>query len=233
MEGDISMKPTKRAVVYIDRNILDFLEDGMAAPVRCTLPAGAVSNLEVVDESELTKTVAAFVDANHLTPARLMFVMADTMVFAKKVALTQKGPNSDEIKAFLETVPFETVSSRMSIKGNETLVIAINADFSTWLKNAFESKGFTVEFTVSLTEVLPAAAGHPLDAKQLHSLLGRLDSLKLYSFNLNPVVQRTVEAYKPQSETTMRTHSSNKRAIVLIGVFAILIGVLLVLLMGQ
>jgi hypothetical protein len=213
-------------ILYLDRNTLGIFTPGMAAMLYFTFPPEVIRDVEIIDKDTLLNQIKAIIESNNIQPANLTVLLSDNLLFSRDFQPTPEHSEEQLIKPFMEEVPFEHVASKTVTTPQAISVITTNKDFYETFTKGFKAAGFTVK------AILPATyAG--LDVNQLTQLTpdmvstiaGKADSLGLYNFALLPATEKPpITDHRPQSSGVQQ--SGNKRLVVLVGVFGLLIGIL-------
>lgn len=168
-----------KGICYIDRNRLDFYQAGMQSVLTIALPETVVQNMEIVNEDELYKTIASFVEANKIGLTSLICIIATNSMFEKNIETTPPQTPDDQITAFLDLVPFDAITSKVILLDKGVKVIAVNTDFLIAIKKAFEKVGFAIEAYVTSVEVNPQAyTVQSLDIQEAARLIAMYEKLK-------------------------------------------------------
>ncbi len=222
-----------RGVVYIDRAKIDYYARGMSSVLTLPVPNTISSNMEIIDRDGLSKLVKASIDQNKLTPSLIHFVLSSSILFEKNFD-TEKTPNiEEEIKSFLEIVPFENYLTKRLTTGNITKVVVVNADFVTAYKDIFESFGFQLDSIVLHFEINPSAPSlTTLSSSDIALIMNRFDALRQLS-----IIQIDTQGASTTNTLDMtinKPFSKKSNTLpLLVGVFVVLIGVLIFLLLRQ
>lgn len=143
-----------------------------------------------------------------------------------------------DIEAFIDHVPFENVTSREFPTGNGTKVLAVNGDFFEVIKLAFENVGFKVKAVypgllfannIGSKPVLDIIAANSILQQEYALRDNNLLREKTSSFI--PIITKEKEqdpGYEISESNNNQEKPSKKRLFVMIGIFAFLIVVLIV-----
>lgn len=215
------MKSKQSGIVYIDRNRIDFYQDSMPSILSIEFPSNVIRDLEVINQAELNKSIKSFIEGNKLFPANVIVVLANTVIFEKQISPEKHDEQQALVQAFLDQVPFEEVSFKLIPYDKGIRIMAINSQFISDFKTAFESSGFLVEGVVAHSEVNTNAGDrHNLDLQEGVLFLKNFDSLKQLSFVLEP-------RWKDKKENTKSSQpQKNQLPLLLLIIFFILIGAL-------
>lgn len=150
-------------ILFIDRNGFDIYQGALANIPKFSFTQDVVANLDVVSKEQLTNLIAAFVKANKIVPGSLVVVLSDNVIFVKDLAVSaQKTPPSqgpkedlsndndhkDEVRNFLEDIPFEEILAKVIKTGNVDRAVAVNRDLVMSIIDVFKGDKFIVEAIV-------------------------------------------------------------------------------------
>ena len=143
-----------------------------------------------------------------------------------------------DIEAFVDHVPFENVASREFPTGNGTKVLAVNKDFFEVVKLSFEKVGFKVRAVypgilfannISSKPVLDIIAANSILQQEYDLRDNNLLREKTNSFTpISPKKKDQDPGYEVSESNGSQEKPSKKRLFVMIGIFAFLIVVLIV-----
>lgn len=172
--------PTKlKSICYLDQNRIDFYQSGMQSVHSIPLPATVTQNMEIINQDELQKTIAGFVETNKIVPAAVVCVIATGMIFEKNIETVPPQTPEAEITAFLDIVPFNSVTSKTIPLEKGIKIIAVNTDFLIAIKNVFEKAGLLIEMFITNIEINPQAyTVQALDIQEAIRLINIFDKLK-------------------------------------------------------
>lgn len=211
-------------IVYISKNKLTvYVQD---SPTLFTLEFKPtyVRDLEIINEDELNKELKLFIETNKLPPSDIGLVLADSLLFEKKLTV----PPADiekEIKKYLEDIPFEDSSYQIVNVSGEIDIVVANALFYMLFITAFETLGFTVQGVIPAKVVSAQfASSDTIDVNSANFLSGKFTSYLGFNF-IKPIIEN--------KEDTTEIHTNEKppksHEKMLIGVFISLVVVMCVM----
>lgn len=232
-----------KGVIYLDKQSLDLYAEKMTTIPRLTFPAGVVSDLEIIDVAKLDQAIKAFIDTHKILPASVSIVISPNLTFVKDIldpkvkkpvappdpknpvttpidTEDKDLPTIDDLKqAFLETVPFDEVTSISLPIQNGIKVVAANKTMYTYIKRAFEKYKFMIEAVSPL--IIFGNTVLPIDQTITRRLLTKIDLVKQHNMLVTPLPpQGRKEGFvivKPSENK-----EGNKRAFMMIGVLVLL-----------
>lgn len=209
----------QKGVLYLERNRLQMYSLSKPAVLLFDIPATIAHDIEVFNTAELHKTLINFIKTNALPPTDYMLVLAQNVLFEKDFV----PANPVEQKKFLDSVPFEIVSTKEFPITGGIRVVAANSDFYSSVVDILQENGSHVEAVIPYFSVSPQMSG--IDQNVVALVLNQFNQLKRSSLMptqgpelviTNPEADRKAEAKK----------KDNKTLIYSIPLFALLIGVL-------
>jgi hypothetical protein len=131
------------AVIFLDKNRL-FVYDGNGV-LRLDIPENIVRDVDIIDKSGFDSIVDSFIKTRKLSLAQVWVVLSDGLCFSKDVAQTDPLKVENDVRDFLEAVPFDQVLSKRYRAGGGVRVIATNLEYIEAITEIFEREGFSVE----------------------------------------------------------------------------------------
>lgn len=219
-----------RSIIFIHKDRFEYYDEAQSKIFQFQFQPNVISDLEIINEDELNLEIKSFVQSNKLAPSNIFFVISDSIIFEK--SFSNGSDKNTKIQNYLENIPFEHVSFKVVDTAKEYIVMAMNTELYTRLKNSFETLAFT-----ALNIIPQSALGdsyrsrQSLDSDIIKYILNHIDSLQKQGFIQDELGKPAEDSPADNSYTTVLTEGqkTNKyRLPVLIGLFAILIGVLLI-----
>lgn len=205
-------KKTFPPVLYLLRNSLQFYASGQEKPYVLEFDSETVSDLEVKKINLLNDSVRLFIEQNKITPVPFTTVLSPEICLEKTLSAGTGETNKEEIKKFLDMVPFENIKSKTYPLGKSFKLYAVNMDYYEIIEAAFEKFGFRAEATVPLTmfgsEVFDVNVFKKLGLARQFSLSGQ-------------------PAFAGMDKNKEEVIRKNKRLLIMSGVFIVLIGVMM------
>ena len=215
------------AILFLDRNRVDFWTTGLSAPVSIQLPETVVNLLEVSNVAGLENIIKTFVQQNSLPPRTLTIILSFNILFEKDFVEILPEKREIEIQKFLGSIPFENLYSKSFSSPQATHVIAVNKDLCDAVKNSFLKLGFEIDVIVPYVALGPEANTDTLDLRTSQQIIKNLDSMKQYGIPFEKI-DTSIQPIIPKETKTRKV---NIRLYVMIGSLGILIMVLFTLLL--
>ncbi len=210
-----------RSAIYIDRNNLYYYGGNVHAPVAFPFPKTSVTDMEVVNQSELSTKIAEWIKTNKIEPLPTLILLSNTVYFQKEIPDgTPPDQQSAMKKTFIENVPFNDTHVQEIIAGKSTLLIAINTEFVYAIRDVFHSFGFEIETIAPIAEVYGLEPVTSFSAKVAQDALKKIS--KDNGFPLQPAEDTTTS----QSEDPLPQKQENKRLYYMLAVFVVLAAIL-------
>ena len=247
-------------LIYLQQDKFDFYQPAIGKIIEFGFVTEIIKDLEIINVDLLDNLIKVFVTNNKIVPGELVMVIADNACFIKDFILpsvsseTKTAPtdgknpvvvpvirpkiSEDEIKSFIEHVPFENVLSKTFDLASGTKVIALNKDMYEAIKSAFEKLGFKINFVLpgvvfennigSVTVLNLAIANNMLTSADLVKEQNLLIKTNYVSENHDFKKQD-----EPDSTKKQPVKKSNKRLFLMIGIFVVLIIILVFVYLGS
>ncbi|OGG07383.1 hypothetical protein A2872_03625 [Candidatus Gottesmanbacteria bacterium RIFCSPHIGHO2_01_FULL_42_12] len=139
------------AILYLGRGKLTFYSPASEKYPDLNFDTDLVTDLEVKKTDLMTDTVRVFIDQNKIKQAPFVTLLADEICFKKNFAVGTPEAQKEEIKKFLDLVPFENVRSKTFPFEKGFSLYAVNRDYYEIIESAFEKFGFKADATVPFT----------------------------------------------------------------------------------
>lgn len=213
----MTAKPT--GIIFLSTNKFDFYQSAGTTILTCDFPAAVVRDMEILSADAFESAIQSFLQTQTISPCALVFILSSTTLFEKDFSGLVQPQQEIAVQQFLESIPFERVSSSIIHLKNGVRIIAANKDFYEPVKAVFENSGFTTQ------AVLPASVfGIDTDGLTIGTarrILQKLESVKEYNMLQD-------EKLVIGNEKKEAFFNKNKN-LILLAVFFILIAVALVL----
>lgn len=223
------MEFTKKqpALIFLDKNGFYFFEVGLPNVITLAFSEGSVKDMDVISGSTLEEQIKSFIEQYHIAPASITMVISPNITFEKDFPEAPVEELSEQIKKFVDTVPFERVLSKKYTIDKGVKVIGCNEDLYLELKQSFEKNGFSIDNIIPY-QVL--GVDQPLiqnlttdNASQFLKRVG----------NLRQITMLDIEKVKGQIDRSNivegkeeKPKKNNTRIYVMAGFFVVLIGIL-------
>lgn len=225
------MQKKQSGIIYLDRNGFLFFEKTLPQVISIPFQPDVVANLDILDRDKIKNQVKQLLTTHKIKPTTLIIILATGVLFEKILPEVTEEQKLDEIKKFLENMPFENVSTITYKLEKGYRVIAMNRDLYETIKETFASEGFTVVAVVPVFSL-----GKDIDLSHGFSLeMGNRILKKFSSISPDDYVvhkEEKTERYENKIENKIAVFSSkNKRLTILIAIFALLILLLVAFIM--
>lgn len=210
-------------IVFVLPNFFFYFTNNGATGLRFDFPASSVNDLEVINNTEFEQLIKTFIDQSQMPPTNIMIVLSNAVCFDRDFSSPTQTGLEEEIKLFLENVPFENLETKRFAIENGVKVVVANKDFYTSIKSSFENKKFSVD-GVSCVFAIGDILGDQtnLTPQAIATLFEKYSTFKQNSF-LASEKPTPVVSQNPQ----IKTSKINIRLMALSGIFILLIIILL------
>lgn len=214
------------ALLYLEKNGFYFFEEGLTSVISLAFSETAIRDMEVINTAQLMTQIKTFIDQYQLTPAIITIVLSPNVVFEKDITGLARDTQEEMVKSFIDTIPFESVLTKSFPIDKGVKVIGFNDDLYMELKNSFEKNQFIIE-NILPYQLLGAdqVLIKNLTADNASQFIKRSYHLKQYTLT---TVEKEKTATVSQQPTTSaeKPKKTNIRLFAMIGIFAVLFGVL-------
>ena len=247
-------------LIYLQQDKFDFYQPAIGKIIEFGFVTEIIKDLEIINADLLDNLIKLFVTNNKIVPGEMVMVIADNACFIKDFILPSAQPvpkivstdgkspvvvaalhpkiSDEEIKSFIEHVPFENVISKTFDLASGTKVIALNKDMYEAIKSSFEKLGFKINF------VLPGVVFENnigsvavLNLAVAKNMLISADIVKeqnlLFKKNYVSENHDFKKQDEPDSTKKQPVKKSNKRLFLMIGIFVVLIIILVFVYLGS
>ncbi len=224
----------EKAVVFVTRGGLQYFGSSSKNVISYSFDTKMVKDLDVVDAAALTNQLKGLIDQNKLVPSPVLFIFSESACFYEDIKETDEIKIKSSLDEFVNTVPFETLLTKIYRGKDSTRIVSINEKLYREIASAFELSGF-LSLGVIPSFVLGAKAGMApsMDVSIAKQVLTNIESLREQSFLATAVEVDTGEE-KPTGKPVVEKSFKITRNFVLLGVvFVVLIGILVFMLARQ
>jgi len=211
----------KLGVLFLDSTKFDLFIPHTSTVVSYNLPSTLVRDLEILDKEALTTQITTFIDTNKIPPFTVIIVLSERVLFNRDFApIADLQEQVTIVQDFLDTIPFDNLSTKTFKLERGFKVVAANRDFYENIKEILETKGFIVDAIAPITVVAQELATLTLlDKQTAQKIISKLNTIKQNALeihyespSLNPKTQQDADAKK----------AYKIRLFAMIGVFALL-----------
>ncbi|MDE2025405.1 MAG: hypothetical protein KGJ07_02850 [Patescibacteria group bacterium] len=222
---------TKRpfAIFYVESNKAYFYGSNATSVLQIEIPEDTLSYMDVINRDKFNQLIQAFVTTNKIEPAPLLILFSTYATYDKEVAGKLPDEVNNDIQQFLDSVPFERVLSRIYKLQDKIRVVGVNKDLYEAIKHAFEKMHFptvTVASLPLLQKMLPDIG----QTVNLEILATRFEAIKPFSLITLEEINNPGRS-KQQQDSSNAEKPNPLRLYGLIGVFVVLIGILVYMVM--
>lgn len=222
-------KHIPKAIIFIHKDKFEYYDEIQSKVFQFIFQISVFQDLELVDGVELNKQIKAFVTANKLVPATVLFIISNTIIFEKLFPITPTTNKTMEINNFLENIPFEHVSYKIFEDPKSCRILATNHEIYSSIQSPLEDLGFQGMEAVAQPLLGQSFYNTPaLNLDLIKYIMSNFDVLNKQSFgyeeNKNPDQQNSPINVK--DPVNLAKPIDKFRLPALISVFVILIGVL-------
>lgn len=168
------------ATLYRDRITICSLSS--VQPLELKFSDASIKDLEIVNQGELENQIKAFTVARQLHPGELIFILTNKIVFEKDLSKIPQAERSAQILAFLDSVPFSSISHKIFRVQNIEKLIVINRNLFDGLKKAFAAVGFSVSAVVPGVMLGDIGAQESTTAESCRVISKKTDFIRANSF---------------------------------------------------
>src|SRR3989344_1994954 len=133
-----------KAIVLIHKDKFEYYDEAQSKIFQFIFQPNLIQDLEIIDIDQVKNQIKTFVQTNKLTPAQILFIISDFIIFEKVIPAASSINKQMEIEKYLETIPFEHVSYKIINRQKDYIVMAINKELFTSLQDSFSPLGFSV-----------------------------------------------------------------------------------------
>lgn len=216
----------KIGLLFLDSTKFDLYTPN-GTVISYNLPPTLVRDLEVLDKDALATQITSFIDANKIAPITLIVVLSERILFSRDfVNVADLQEQVTIVQDFLDSIPFDNLSTKTFKSEKGFKVVAANRDFYDHIKSAFEAKGFLIEAVAPITVIAPELATLTvLDRELARKIISKINIIKQNALEIHYEA-----AYNPR--TLQQDNDKKKykiRLFAMIGTFGVLLIVMAVL----
>lgn len=213
-----------------------------------------VADLEVKDENKLVKSFETFLAEQKVPPSNVVFLLDSSVYFTQQIELyktlskgtdskkeiltdSDKKPEVKEVtqqeeeideqqRCFVQSIPFANVYSAVLTLGKEKWIVAMNRDFYEPLLKALTNKKQEV------SSILPILVATDVFATGFKPETATAFLRSIDRYKANNLIQLSAKKEETTSVTALpKDESGKKRLLLFSGVFLVLIGILVTVLL--
>ena len=131
-----------KGIIFIQKDKFEYYDEEQSKIFQFIFQPNLIQDLEIVDQDQLLLQIKTFIATNKITPANILFIVANTVIFEKDFQVVPNTDKNLEIQKFLENIPFEHVIYKIIDGEKVSKVLALNRELYDVLKFSLESIGF-------------------------------------------------------------------------------------------
>ena len=206
-------------VFYLDGEKAFFYQKGLKSLKTLSFSPNTFTVGEIINAELFIEAIQTFLHQINIKPTDILVILSTRMTFDSDFPEQITLNTDEEMKRFLELVPFEESISKLFKLQKKSKVIAANKELSDNMKIAFEKLGFKITGIIPysiLREIYPDLASNI----SLEKITERIDAIKKYNIlHADIIINENVE--------TKEKNNNKGRLLLLIGVFGVLFIVLI------
>lgn len=219
------MAHKKNGVVFLTSTGISLYIPNLPDILHYAFPETLVRDMEAVDKDELSNQIYLFLQQNDVKEINFILLVYDDLIFSKEFKNVSVEQQADDIKNFISSVPFEyTLVKEIKSKEN-TLIFTTNKTLVENIILGFQKNENLVSFvSISYLVLENVNISNGLTKEIGENALKKSEKVKQASF-----IEKKQEISPPKNDENIPFYKkpSNKRAIILVGIFALLIGILI------
>lgn len=218
-------------ILYLAKNNIALYDEKTKGIFRLNFLPLVVKDLEVINRDQLKLNIKSLVESNKIMPTALIMVVSYNMFFEKDFPPLTKEQQVNETQKFLDNIPFEDIAS--TAIGNEKIykILAANGHFIESIREAFQALGFAIN--IAIPAIAFGNIGEELNQVTIKIILSKYPTLKQYNLLKNEAKNETKISLppsqtEPEGEAKVEENKEipNKKNLIAIGVFVLLIIIL-------
>lgn len=213
------------AVAYVEINKILFYVKDTKNNLQLDFPSDTVSDLEIINRNKFDQLLDSFFQTGNLKNIDfdIILVFSQATTFEKDFIDDTTKVKYEETQKFLEMVPFEEVLNNIYKINKKTKIVAVNKSFYDAFRAGFERN------KARMVLVLPMSILAEVDAEftssvDLELICAKADSLKQYG-----LIEVSEGSLEREQKNSIGIKKKDIRLYILLGIFALLFIVLLIL----
>lgn len=212
-------------IVFLDRNRLQVANTQTGNLATWEVPPQVMRDLVIVNVSEFGKQLGSFMTQQKMNPGPAVVVLSYTTVFTKTIETGTDEEREEALRLFFDSIPFDSLLTKSYPTGKNTIAaVAVSRELVDQLTGEIAKRGFGVTAVVPQT-VLPKEAQLPSLTTAFVAAVTKAAS-SLMSLSLMSAATST----HPVGENTPKKPNRQQ---VLVGVFAALLFLLLLIVLSR
>lgn len=215
----------QNGVIWIDKTGFSvYLENKPF--IRLNFTPDLFNNLEIMNKVKLENSILTFIKQANLTNLTFVLILAPDILFEKDWPIIQTEIQKKEETDFIDSIPFENTINQSWIKDNKKKLVATNQDYIYFLRDIFSKENG------QLIGAYPYSLfGANVRNESVKEIWKSLNSLK--QNNLIDTSSPQTSAVNPINITESKKTTKSSSLPLLIGVFTVLIGLLVFMMLRK
>lgn len=139
-------------ILFLDRNRISVYDANNV--LKLDIPETVVRDVDILDKTGFDGLVDSFIKSKKLDPGRLWIILSDDICFSQDISDSDPAKLENDIRDFLETIPFDQIISKRFKAQTGVRVIATNLELVEAIIEIFDRNGFSTE-VVTPTAIFP------------------------------------------------------------------------------
>lgn len=235
-------KDGESVVVFLQRTQLSIFRASTGKLDTVQFDPKIVQDLEMINEDSFCKYLSNFLQQTKLVKASVIVLLDSSVYFLQKAGDITTGQMTDKEKPdkkahtnvsdmeelenkkrqFAQSVPFANVFSTIITIGKEKFFLALNRDFYEPVIKVFSEKELHVVAILPILAVMPLFEKSGFTPQTATVLISTVEKYRAHD-----LLENSMKKEEPTTVTALPSNPSDKkRLVVMVGVFVLLIGVL-------
>lgn len=224
------------AILFLQRSGFSLCTMHSANPLIFQFTPEVIRDLDVLKPEQFDEQLTTFFTTNKIPPMSVAIVLSDDVLFEKDVShevpKTEKEKTvssgvtpdpKEEEKQFLDTVPYENLTSKSYQIGREVRIVATNREIFDHFREVFQKNSSTLESITPLSVIFGSQASQfSLNSAVARQLFQKLDFLKQQSLPIQIIEEASKTEEAETFQLTLTKGGNTKRLIILVAVFVVL-----------
>ena len=222
-----------KAIILIHKDRLEYYDEIQSKIFQFLFQPTVFQDLELVDNEQLNTQLKSFISTNKLSPAAIIFLISDSVIFEKLFAGIIPANRDQETQKYLDNIPFEHVGYKIIETPPNFKVLAVNEELYTSIIAILSSVGFdTIGVMPQSGLGQPYGSSPNLTSDLIKYTISHPELMSKHNFHEEEIKHES-QSSSGQNQSTETTSSkrhinllSKYRLHALVSVFVLLIGVL-------
>ncbi|OGK20153.1 hypothetical protein A3C23_01470 [Candidatus Roizmanbacteria bacterium RIFCSPHIGHO2_02_FULL_37_13b] len=190
-----------RGIIFVKRQDIDFYIENSTEVINLVLPAEINRDLEIIDFKKLAEVIKTFVETNKISTFNAIMIVDNDLIFEKDLINLTEEKKEEEIKKFLDLVPFDSVESRITPIDKGIKVLAINNNYFLLLSRILEKNGINTNSILTKNELSQLFTNeNQLNLTATSQFFKQFDNYNQLSFSLTTNFLPDMENHTPEKK---------------------------------